>query len=74
MVDDGKRVNKKKRKREPQPEKDAKKPKGACWHCGKPGHFRNECQSYKKKPKASNAKNKFVVVISDVNVLEDAGD
>ncbi|GMP81438.1 hypothetical protein CsSME_00036150 [Camellia sinensis var. sinensis] len=74
MVDDSKRFNKKKHKHEPQPEKNAKKPKGACWHCGKPRHFRNECRSYKKKLEASNTKNKFVVVVSDMNMLEDAGD
>ncbi|GMP64195.1 hypothetical protein CsSME_00025581 [Camellia sinensis var. sinensis] len=69
MVDDDKRFNKKKCKREPQPEEDAKKPKGACWHCDKPRHFRNECRLYKKKPETSNAKNKFVTVISEVNML-----
>ncbi|KAF5956145.1 hypothetical protein HYC85_009001 [Camellia sinensis] len=74
MVDDGKRFNKKKHKRDPQLEKDAKKLIGACWHCGKVGHFRNECRSYKKKQEASNAKNKFVAVVSEVNMLEDAGD
>ncbi|GMP69599.1 hypothetical protein CsSME_00028798 [Camellia sinensis var. sinensis] len=74
MVDDGKRFNKKKHKHEPQPKKNTKKPKGACWHCGNPGQFRNKCRSYKKKPEASNAKNKFVVVVSKLNMLEDAGD
>lgn len=48
--------------------------KAPCWHCGKPGHFKNECRSYKKKPEASNAKNKFVAVVSEVIILDDADD
>lgn len=74
MVEDGKKTNKGKRKRKPQTNKDSKKPKGSCWHCGKPGHFKNGCRSYKKKPEASNAENKFMAVVSEVNMLEDAGD
>ncbi|XP_074282784.1 uncharacterized protein LOC141607327 [Silene latifolia] len=34
-----------------------KKPKGACWICGKTGHFKNDCR-LKKTKKGSNYKNK----------------
>ncbi|KAJ8623544.1 hypothetical protein MRB53_032073 [Persea americana] len=70
MVEDGKKTNKGKRTRKPQTNKDSKKPKGSCWHCGKPGHFKNGCRSYKKKPEASNAENKFMAVVSEEFVHE----
>ena len=51
-----------------------------CWNCGKPGHIKRDCRALKRqniggKPIASEAKNsKFIAVISEINVLEDAGD
>ena len=48
--------------------KDNKKKKGACFHCGKPGHFKKECWALKKK---NNAPDNFVAVVSEANILED---
>ena len=65
----------KKRNNKNQPNSDSKKRKGECWFCGKPGHFKSECRSFSnKKIGASESKNKFVAVISKVNILEDAND
>ena len=71
----GKNSYNKKRNNKNQPNSDSKKKKGACWFSGKPGHFKSECRSFNSKEiKASESKNKFVAVISEVNILEDAND
>ena len=71
----GKNSYNKKRNNKNQPNSDSKKKKGACWFCGKPGHFKSECRSFNnKKIGVSESKNKFVAVISEVNILEDAND
>ena len=72
----GKNSYNKKRNNKNQPNSDSKKKKkGACWFCGKPRHFKNECRSFNnKKIGASKSKNKFVAVISEVNILEDVDD
>ena len=70
----GKNSYNKKRNNKNQPKSDSKKKKGACC-CSKPGHFKSECRSFNnKKIGASESKNKFVAVISEVNILEDAND
>ena len=50
-----------------------KKQKGSCCHCGKLGHFKNECRLLKKKNISSNpsATEKFVAMISEINMVED---
>lgn len=49
-----------------------KKKKGACFHCGKPGHHKSECRHLKKKGPTSS-KEKFVAVISEINMIGDDG-
>ena len=71
----GKNSYNKKHNNKNQPNSDSKKKKGACWFCSKPGHFKSECRSFNnKKIGASESKNKFMAVISEVNILEDAED
>ncbi|GKU99886.1 hypothetical protein SLEP1_g12666 [Rubroshorea leprosula] len=49
-----------------------KKQKGACFHCGKTRHFQRECYFLKKKRKApALAHEKFIAVISEINLMED---
>ncbi|XP_077215490.1 uncharacterized protein LOC143850059 [Tasmannia lanceolata] len=65
-------------KRNKHPEKNTnknKKRKGACFNCGKPGHYKSECRLLKdKKSGAPTDKEKFVAMISEANMLEDGND
>jgi NAD(P)H-flavin reductase len=49
-----------------------KKAKFACYHCGKPGHFKKDYRFLKKKKQASDSKG-FVAMISEIFMLEEDG-
>ncbi|KAG7564246.1 Zinc finger CCHC-type [Arabidopsis suecica] len=57
-----------------------RKPQGACWVCGKPGHRAKDCRHKKEGTSvrdASNAnlvKNQFVVVVSEANMMTNSND
>ncbi|CAM8905735.1 unnamed protein product [Rhodiola kirilowii] len=62
MVEDKKSLRKfkgKKRANEHAGNKFNKKPKGSCWICGKPGHYKNDCRM------AKNEKGKAKVNVED---------
>jgi hypothetical protein len=49
-----------------------KKKKGACFHCGKPRHFKRDCRLRKKEKESNNApRENFAAMIFEANVLED---
>ncbi|KAG8500112.1 hypothetical protein CXB51_004144 [Gossypium anomalum] len=48
-----------------------KKQKDSCYHCGKPRHFKNECQFLKKKSSSKADNNgKFAAMIFEINMAQ----
>lgn len=57
-----------------------KKPQGACWVCGKPGHRAKDCRHKKEGTTGGEAnnvnltENHFVAVVSEVNMVTNSND
>ena len=67
-----KKKGKAKFKGKPKNKDDKEKPPGACWHCGKEGHWNSDCKQKKKKPDQPGGSSSLHVVASEESTHSDA--
>jgi len=67
-----KKKGKAKFKGKPKNKDKKEKPPGACWHCGKEGHWNSECKQKKKKPDQPGGSSSLHVVASEESTHSDA--